>query len=229
MSNYPFEAAIFDVDGTLFQTEKVAVPAFHHVFDTLREQGLYQGQTPADDKLTSVFGMTIQEVWETLLPDASMDVRDKANELFAQKELQMIDDQEGALYKGVKETLQALKNDGVKLFIACNGEGRYVEAVTQNMGIADLFTKRYAAGEYKTEKKEQLVAILLQEQNIRDAVMVGDRKSDMVAGKENNLPRIGCDFGGFAKPGELDDATAVITEFSQLLHTLQTLKTAMVK
>jgi phosphoglycolate phosphatase len=210
-----FEAVIFDVDGTLFQTEKVALPAFKRTFEALKQKGLYDGDIPSEDKMTSVFGMTIPALWETLLPDASMDVRDQANELFAHEELSMLENGDGELYPGVKETLQCLKDEGYKIFTASNGEKRYVATVIEAQGLRDYFTRLYSAGEYKTEKKEELVALLLKQENISRAVMIGDRKSDITAGRANNLHTVGCDFG-FAKDGELQDAHDVIETFDDL-------------
>lgn len=48
MSKMPF-AIIFDMDGALFQTETVLVPALHKTFDRLRCEGLWQGDTPVEE------------------------------------------------------------------------------------------------------------------------------------------------------------------------------------
>ncbi|UUZ80601.1 hypothetical protein LJK88_38035 [Paenibacillus sp. P26] len=40
------EAMIFDLDGTLFQTE-TPLPAYHATFDRLRAEGLYEGGNAA--------------------------------------------------------------------------------------------------------------------------------------------------------------------------------------
>jgi phosphoglycolate phosphatase len=221
--NRPFEAVIFDVDGTLFQTELVAMPAFKRTFEKLKQKGLYHGDIPSDDQITSCFGMTIPELWETLLPDASMDVRDQANELLAKEELFLLEQGEGALYPGVQETLQCLRDEGYKIYTASNGEKRYVATVIEAQGLRDHFTKLYSAGEYKTEKKEELVALLLKQEKVTRAVMIGDRKSDITAGRANQLHTVGCDFG-FAGEDELKDAHVVITKFDELRNYLQNLK-----
>jgi phosphoglycolate phosphatase len=222
MNQTGWEAVIFDVDGTLFQTEQVAVPAFHRVFERLQKEGRFHGERPDDEKLKSVFGMTIPELWKTLLPDATMDERDIANEWLAENNIGLIREGVGELYPGVEEALQTLYEKGVKLFTASNGEKRYVEAVITERGLAPLFTKLYSAGEYKTEAKEELVAKLLQDQGVQRTVMVGDRRSDVKAGRANRLPVIGCDFG-FGGAHELEGADVVITRFDQLLPKLDEL------
>lgn len=212
MISYPYVAMIFDVDGTLFQTEQVALPAFHRTFEQLKRK------CPTEDAILNVFGMTTPELWETLLPDASMDERDRANELLAHANIELMQQGRGELYPGVTTALHALLDAGVKLFTASNGEQRYVETVLKTQGLLPFFEKLYCAGRYKTEKKEELVRLLLREQGLtsQQAAMVGDRKSDITAGKANGLFTIGCDFG-FAKTHELEGADYVISSFDQLL------------
>lgn len=40
------KAFIFDMDGTLFQTNLILEPALDATFDVLRTKGLWQGETP---------------------------------------------------------------------------------------------------------------------------------------------------------------------------------------
>lgn len=216
MNVYPYEAVILDVDGTLFQTEKIALPAFRQTFERLQQELLYDGEVPSDDKILSVLGMTIPEVWETLLPNASMEIRDRANEWLAHLEIRMMEDGQGKLYPHVEATLHALHQRGVHLYTASNGEQRYVETVIATQGLTPLFAKLYCAGAYKTEDKADLVKLLLDDLGHRNAVMVGDRQSDIRAGRANGLFTIGCQFG-FAKPHELDGADRLIDSFDQLL------------
>jgi len=122
----------------------------------------------------------------------------------------------GALYPNVVETLIELKNLGYRLFIASNGLKDYVDGVLSSFRINHLFEAIYSAGEYKTETKKELVNKLLNDFNIKKAVMVGDRSSDVEAGKVNNLFIIGCNFG-FSSNGELKEADEIITNFKQLI------------
>ena len=78
-------AFIFDMDGTLFQTETLAVPAFHRTFERLVEQGLYTGSQPTEQQIQSSFGMTSNELWRHLLPDANKEVRKQADHWMLKK------------------------------------------------------------------------------------------------------------------------------------------------
>jgi phosphoglycolate phosphatase len=208
-------AVLFDMDGTLLQTEKLAIPAFQKTFADLRERGLWDGQTPGEDKLTNVLGMTISQLWETLLPDASEETRAIADRFMLENEILLLKQDVTDLYPGVREQLHELHKKGVSLFVASNGLEEYIDAVCEHFSLKPLFTDLYSAGRFHTKAKSDLVAKLLKDYRIENGVMVGDRHSDVEAGKTNGLFTIGCDFG-FARPGELDQADIVIRQFDEL-------------
>ncbi|MGG1662264.1 HAD family hydrolase [Brevibacillus sp. NRS-1366] len=223
----PF-AILFDMDGTLLQTEKLSTPAFTRTFKKLQEKGLWDGPTPDEPEITNVLGMTIEQVWNKLLPGASKETVHAADTLLLENEIQLINERITELYPGVKETLQTLHAQGFALFVASNGQEAYIDAICEEYGLKPLMTDLYSAGRFSTKTKNDLVAKLLADYQVKQAIMVGDRHSDVEAGKTNGLFTIGCDFG-FAEQGELDGADVVITNFSELLDTLSKIDTITLK
>lgn len=220
MSTNEGKAIIFDLDGTLFQTEQVAVPAFHRTYERLEGQGLYRGPRPSDDQVTSVFGMTPSDIWARLLPEASEQVKETADTWWLQDELDCLAEGMGELYPGVAESLEVLGGHGWRLFVASNGLGPYVRGVLRVFGISSLFEGIYSAGEQKIFQKERLVAKLMAEHKVSSGWMVGDRSSDVRAGKANGLQVLGCryaDFPQFSDENELEGADEVIGSFNELL------------
>jgi len=210
------EAIIFDMDGTLFETDTLLVSVHKKVFATLREEGLYLLETPPIEKLLGCLGMLLDDIWRQLMPESSEAARRRADELLLQYELDGLVAGEGELYPHVKETLEALKNKGIKLFVASNGLEHYVKGIAEHKGIAPLFDGLYSAGEYATASKVDLVARLLKDHGISAAWMVGDRSSDVEAGKGNALPAIGCAYAVYGKAEELAGADALIRDFREL-------------
>lgn len=212
------DAMIFDMDGTLFQTETLLLPAYHATFDQLRQEGIYQGDTPPDELMLGCLGMLLEQIWETVLPDASPELRKRADELFIHYEVEYLNKGFGQLYPGVEKTLKQLKEEGIRLFVASNGLEDYVRGVAKIKGIAPLFEELYSAGEHRTRTKVDLVAILLKRHNVHSAWMVGDRSSDVEAGLSNGLTVVGCEYAGFGGSSELDGATVRIGAFAELLQ-----------
>jgi len=208
-------AVFFDMDGTLLQTEKLALPAFHRTFAELQQKNLWTGPIPTDEQCLNVLGMTIEQLWETLLPGEDIQTKTFANDSLLKHEKDLLKEGACDLYPGVREQLEKLKAAGVSLFVASNGLEDYIESICKQFQIDSLFTDLYSAGRFQTKSKNDLVAKLLKDYPIKHAVMVGDRHSDVEAGKTNGLFTIGCDFG-FAKEGELDGADVIIRHFTQL-------------
>ncbi|WP_281890959.1 HAD family hydrolase [Paenibacillus sp. YYML68] len=216
------EAMIFDVDGTLFRTETLLLPAYHAAFEQLRAEGLFRGETPPERYIIGSLGMLLEHIWEQVLPEYGRDVHRRADELLLKLQLEGLRRGEGELYEGVAETLRALKERGIRLFTASNGLEAYVKGVIGYQGLEPLFEPEglYSAGQHRTRSKVDLVRLLLDRFGIQEAWMVGDRSSDVEAGRGNGLFVVGCDYAGFRKQGELAGADVRIQSFSELLDVL---------
>ncbi|MGO4181621.1 HAD family hydrolase [Paenibacillus sp. MCAF9] len=215
------EAVIFDMDGTLFETDKLLVPVHHRVFETLREEGLYEHETPPVERLLSCLGMLLEDIWRKVMPDSTEAARKRADVLLLQYEREGLERGEGELYPFVEKTLRELHSRGIKLFVASNGLEEYVKGVAEFKGIAPLFDGLYSAGEYETSTKVDLVARLLKDHNIQSAWMVGDRSSDVEAGKGNGLQTIGCAYATYGRASEIEGADVLINDFRELLPLLE--------
>jgi phosphoglycolate phosphatase len=214
------EAMLFDLDGTLFRTETLLLPAYHAAFDQLKQEGLYSGETPPEERILGALGMLLEHIWEKVMPEASIEARQRMDILLLQYQMEGLLQGNGILYEGVEETLRKLHVKGIRLFVASNGLEDYVKNVIEARGLGSLFEGLYSAGEFKTKSKVDLVKLLLEKYNIQSAWMVGDRSSDVEAGLKNGLTVVGCDYAGFRSDGELEGAHIRIDTFAQLLDYL---------
>lgn len=214
------EAIIFDVDGTLFKTETLLLPVYHQTFDALRKEGLHTGPTPPESRILEGLGKLLAEIWANVLPDADLKTRERADELLLQYEIEGLKKGIGELYPHTEDTLQQLKERGIRLFVASNGLEDYVKEVLRAFQIYDLFEGIYSAGEYQTSSKVELVQILKNKHQVSEAWMVGDRSSDVEAGKENGFDVIGCNYAHFGENSELEGADVLIQSFPQIISLL---------
>jgi phosphoglycolate phosphatase len=215
------EVMIFDLDGTLFQTETLLIPAYRQTFVQLKKEGLYDRESPPVQRFLNSLGMLLEDIWQYVMPDKPVAVHVRANELLLSYQLEGLRMGLGQLYPGVAETLAALHAAGVRLFVASNGLEAYVKGVVEAKGLSALFEGIYSAGEHRTDSKVDLVRILMKERLVGNAWMVGDRLSDVEAGKQNGLFVIGCEYAGFRKEAELVKADRRIIRFPLLLHDYQ--------
>ncbi|MNB68721.1 Haloacetate dehalogenase H-2 [compost metagenome] len=211
------EAIIFDMDGTLFQTESLLLPAYHKMFDILREEGLYSGPTPPEERILSGLGQLLSEIWKNVLPDVDEAVHRRASEILMKLEIEGLEAGISTLYPGVEGTLRKLKERGVRLFVCSNGLEDYIHSIVTVHRLQDVFEGLYSAGGQGTSTKVQLLRLLLDHFGIGKAWMVGDRSSDVQAGKENGQTVIGCGYAGFGRDEELKGSDVIISSFDELI------------
>lgn len=214
-------AVLFDMDGTLFKTEKILVSVLDKTFDYLREKGQWEGEPPFEE-CKKLLGSTLEELWCSLLPDKTEDIRKEADRVFLQNMVQEIGFGKGELYPRVLEVLKEINSMKIPIFIASNGLEGYIDSINKYYGLHEFITDFYSSGRFKCSSKVELVERLLEDYKIKNAVMVGDRKSDIEAANKNNLVSIGCNFG-FANSDELKEATYHINGFDEIIPLIKKL------
>ncbi|MCX5759866.1 MAG: HAD family hydrolase, partial [Candidatus Hydrogenedentes bacterium] len=190
---------VFDIDGTLFETRRVTVPAVQR---TLAAYGL---PVPDVDTVCRFFGQPNELYLEWLgarIPESHRaEVVDAVNRL----ELELIGT-EGCLYPGVREVLERLAAAGHPLALCSNGPEDYVEAVVEAHGLAPLCAVVRARGT-RYPGKSAMLAEILSLIPARPAVMIGDRRDDVEAAHDNGMRAVAADYG-FGSSAELADADA---------------------
>lgn len=211
-------AMLFDLDGTLFRSESILEPAYEKTFATLREEGLFEGPTPPVSIMLSCLGMVLDEIWERIWPGMPEATKRHADVLFMRYQLEQLELGNGELYAGVSEHLRAWHAQGIRLFVASNGQEQYVADVVRTLGIADVFTDLYSAGRFGTRSKVDLVRLLMEKYDLdaKATWMVGDRSSDVEAGVANGLTVVGCRYADFGEASELAGSTLLVDSFDAL-------------
>jgi len=115
---------------------------------------------------------------------------------------------ENELYPGVPEMLAALKGRGFKLYVATSKPTVYADRIIRHFGIDCYFEDVFGPElDGRFDDKTELVAHILQVLPVepQDAVMIGDRASDIASGKSNGTRTIGVTYG-FGDLAELAEA-----------------------
>lgn len=75
------QSFIFDMDGTLFQTDKILEKSLEDTFNHLKSLNKWDKETPID-KYREIMGVPLPKVWEILLPNHSIEVREQTDAYF---------------------------------------------------------------------------------------------------------------------------------------------------
>ncbi|WP_405156200.1 HAD-IA family hydrolase [Paenibacillus sp. FSL K6-0108] len=205
---------IFDMDGTLFQTDRILETSLHDTFNHLRSKGLWEEHTPIE-KYREIMGVPLPIVWETLLPGCSDQIRQQANEWFHEKLIANIEAGQGALYPYVEEFFQYCKGKGIPIYIASNGQTEYLNSIVNYYHLDEWVTETFSIQQISSQNKSDLVRSIVEKYKITKGMVIGDRLSDIKAAKDNDLISIGCNFD-FAQADELAQADRVIDSIEEL-------------
>ncbi|PFD44717.1 nucleosidase [Bacillus cereus] len=216
------QALIFDMDGTLFQTDKILELSLDDTFNHLRSLQLWDAETPID-KYREIMGVPLPKVWKALLPDHSNEVRKQTDAYFLERLIENIKSGKGALYPYVKEVFSFIKENNCSIYIASNGLTEYLQAIVSYYDLDQWVTETFSIEQIQSLNKGDLVKNILKKYDIKEAAVVGDRLSDINAAKDNGLIAIGCDFD-FAQENELAHADLVIDDLMELKGIVPELK-----
>lgn len=212
-------AIIFDMDGTLFQTNLILEPALDRTFEYLRQNNLWSGAAPIE-QYRKIMGVPLEVVWKTLCPDHSDKIREKSNYYFQEALIEEIRQGNGALYENVLPTIQTL-SESYPLYIASNGETAYLQAIMSTYNLERWIKGCYSIDIIPSKNKSHLVEHIMMEQDIDNGFVVGDRASDINAAIDNNLIAIAVNFD-FAQLEEIKKAHHIVEKFPQIVDIMNT-------
>ena len=204
--------AVFDLDGTISQTDLFSVPAHIQV---MSEMG-YPVKTEAEIK--STYGMVQKDYLNALIGDYSSDNAMTYLRRVTAVEQELIST-EGRPFDGATEMLKELRASGIKTAICSNASYRYIKMVMDAYKMFDLFD--YFQPVTKGLSKIDTLGILLEHSKAQKAVMVGDTAFDMQAAEGNNIPFIGCLYG--FRPEQLTVCEHKVNSACELTEKIKTL------
>lgn len=205
---------IFDVDGTLFQTDRVTIPAVQRTF---ADYGL---PVPATTDILGFFGKSVAS-YEAWLGEQCPS--GKASEIIAATnalELKLIGD-EGKLYPGVPDTLAQLTDTGYALAICSNGPQAYVDEVLDKHHLRQFFPTVFAR-DMQYSGKEEMTRFILDSVAPEQFAIIGDRYDDIEAAHAWKGYGVAATYG-YGNEEEWRDADRKISTITQAPECLKEL------
>ncbi|MDE7435588.1 MAG: HAD hydrolase-like protein [Lachnospiraceae bacterium] len=209
------EHIMFDFDGTLADTSEGIIRSMHYAFDRLhvkREQ---------DEVIRDIIGPPLEEMFAILLHTKDEAYIKRAviyfRERYAKEGVREL-----CLYPGARETLSALRDRGLQLYIVTSKPQCFVQEICREHGIDVYFSGVTGVStEGKSPSKAERMVILMKDYGItaENGIMVGDRPEDAKAAAKNGVRCVGVAYG-FGRREELEQAgcTYVIDELRGLLQ-----------
>jgi len=206
---------IFDVDGTIWNSEKDVYLSFNHTLKTLA------GFEIGKEEFQKLAGMPLGAMFEKVLPEDKKELSGEYEKAYKQY---YIDEEHFAdatiLFQGVKELMNKFKDDGFYMAVASSKPKRILDKMVANFKLEGF---NYVLGteesNFKHKPDPEIVNYIIDQLNVskEDAVIIGDSKSDILTGKNAGIDTIAVTYG-YDKKENLVNAnpTYIIDEFSQL-------------
>ena len=210
------EFIAFDNDGTLFNGLDISWLGFKNAWEIVNHKHALTLPIPTRDAFKNQIGKPAHEFFPGLLPEGFKHLGSELHQAIAEHEINAIESKQGKLYEGVLETLEALKKRGYKLLLVSNASNEYFNACVENLGYKKFLDGWYCVGT-SGKNKNEILQDAMRKHGFKNGVMVGDRISDVNAGKTNDLKTIGVSYG-YGTETELKDADVIIANPLELLH-----------
>ena len=214
-----FKYILFDLDGTLTDPKEGITKSVQYA---LKSFGIDE---PDLDKLIPFIGPPLVESFHdfySFTPEMQVRGVEKYREYF----------RNGGIFQnqvlpGVPEMLAQLKHAGKIISLATSKPEPFARQILEHFSLTSYFDEIVGCGmdESRGTKREVIEEVFLRlhmgEEEKAEAVMVGDRKHDVLAAKACGIATVGLTFG-YAAEGELEAAGAdvIISSFNELTQYL---------
>ncbi|MEG0741864.1 MAG: dTMP kinase [Clostridia bacterium] len=209
MNIYPYDAVVFDLDGTLFDAEDGIVSSACYAMEQLGYP------VPEGAELREMVGPPLRSSFEQILRLPKERV-DEAMELYRER-FSSIGMYRYSVYPHIRSILQMLGDSGVFVSLATTKPVKLANEILQYFGLAHYFNR--VVGEEGREAelgKPELIRMALPER-YRSAAMVGDRRFDMLGAAANHIDGVGVSYGcGTEEELSLSGATHIAPDTEAL-------------
>ncbi|WP_262029346.1 HAD family hydrolase [Microvirga sp. Mcv34] len=193
--------ALFDLDGTLTDPKAGITRSVQYALERLGRP------VPDADELTWMIGPPLTAGFAELLGGAG-EVQDAVR--FYRERYGDIGLFENEVYAGIPALLQELREKDVRLYVATSKLQAFARRIIDHFDLSRFFVEVYGSEpDNRNADKRDLIRHILDEERFDPAraVMIGDRKHDVIGARANGVAAIGITWG-YGSRQELSEAGA---------------------
>lgn len=205
---------LFDLDGTLTDPFDGITKCISHALSKL-------GRTPPpQSRLKWCIGPPLADSFRQLLDSREQQIISEAVDLYRQR-FARIGLYENRVYPGIAESLERLNSMNHQLYVATSKPTPYAQRIIDHFNLRHYFTAIYGSElDGTNSNKGELLKLILDSERINPdrAVMIGDRKHDIIGAQRNTVRCLGVLWGyGTKEELELAGADGLIPGTEELV------------
>jgi phosphoglycolate phosphatase len=216
---------LFDLDGTLVDSIPDLVVSVNHMLNEI-------GREPFDDETVRTWvGNGVQVLVQRAL-SGDVNIDENIDKAFFENSLKIFMEFyeknvciKTTIYDNVKDTLEALHGRGYTLAVVTNKPYAFVEPILKKLKINRVFKMIVGGDSLEKKKPDPLQLVHVCEKlgfTIKQSVMVGDSKNDILAAKSAGMQSIGVTYGyNYGEDISLYKPDIVIDNFAELENHLK--------
>jgi dTMP kinase len=199
MTNIPYDAVLFDLDGTLTRSEEGIINCVRYALSKMGRE------IPQEQTLHAFIGPPLFVTFRDLF---GMDDAQCVQAVALYRERYMdIGLFENAVYPGIRTLLRKLQKCGAYLAVATGKPQVLTERILDHFGLSKFFKTVAGISEDDREADKQRLIRRALPQQYKNAAMVGDRRFDMEGAKKMGIDAVGVTYG-YGDFAELQNAGA---------------------
>lgn len=208
-----YDSIIFDLDGTLWDSSVPICEAWNIILDKHKE---IKREPITVKELGDCMGLPMYDIAAKLFPNEAESVRNSLMDELCIFENDYLAKTGGKLFANLESTLEALSKK-YKLYIVSNCQDGYIEAFLKAHKLEGTFMDTECWGRTR-QSKGVSNKILIERNNLKNPVYVGDTKGDAQSAKDAGIDFIyaAYGFGDVSK----EDYIAQVNEFKELENIL---------
>ena len=207
---------IFDLDGTLVDTAPDFKNSINYMLNELNESEV------SLEEIRNWVGYGARELIRRTVVDKNIPHDEQRIEemlkIFLLHYTHNIDD-DSVLFNNVKNVLEFLKNNEIKLAVCTNKMERLSNILLEKLNVLHMFDYLVGGDSLSKSKPDPFPLLNICEKlntEISDSVMIGDSVTDLNAGKGAGMPVVLVSYGYTDNKDIYNEADLVINDFSQL-------------
>ena len=207
---------IFDLDGTLVDTAPDFKNSINYMLNELNESEV------SLEEIRNWVGYGARELIRRTVVDKNIPHDEQRIEemlkIFLLHYTHNIDD-DSVLFNNVRNVLEFLKDNGIKLAVCTNKMERLSNILLEKLNVLHMFDYLVGGDSLSKSKPDPYPLLNICEKlntEISDSVMIGDSVTDLNAGKGAGMPVVLVSYGYTDNKDIYNEADLVINDFSQL-------------